>query len=1119
MENAESGSKVRTPPIPKPRRLLKKSQYENVVIPEDGGKNDKIILCSSESATKDSEENLKMGNQTVEKMPGPDRSKITETTELYANIKKPKKVCKDEFIKTEADSSNNNLVIVQTPFNCEAIDDLANKDYDSVFITQKNGKSNNTVNMSVNSISSVTSRASTPEPFYVNQDQVFGNFEFMNITCNIDKNFNSPLHREVLYEFDPLMRQRNSTRNDVSNQLLLLESLLEDGVYNNVFDGLNLTLESDELSDEDNLGHEKFLPPIPTRFDSLDSNLNEKPSVHVGGRDNMVNLNVPLKKIEKQNDVGTDLKTLSNEKDIIQSKKTQTSWYLNEEALPDSQSEEMPPPYSPNVPKNSIQKYVSSLNDINFNINGRTEINKMFSNFRNKISVLKRKSSIKSTRSTTETEKKFEIIPRPKLTDMMVRHEGFLIKFPSGAIEDIFKEMQNRKAIMSDYKFLAYQESELKNLKEKICLNEVSTIQCVSNSKITENSTHYYCFEITTVTPKIFTQQKLLNSSNNCNDLRSGNFKAQRLTHLYGISKESERDLWMQKLLQSLTNVFPTSCTCQFYRAGWCYLKKSITAEWSGAWILLTKRKRKLAFFTENDLCLEKLDLRKARCIVIKDFDNSIENLCIEKGPILMIDCPPFSLYFIMSCPRETKIWKHIICEVACNNGPGLEEQQLTKHNIPVIIDKCINFIYIHGSMVEGIYRKSGSENAVQKLIYNFRLNAFGVEITKAEYNEHDVANVLKRFMRNLPQKLLGKYSESFVSVSQLDSLNDKITSYKELLSRLSSIEFMTVKKLINHLSFIESQCAYNKMTLENLAVVWGPTLLQTKRGNEDLEYNQQEAEVVMDLILNFKKLFPLTKDELDKEKSMLHYLKKYYAASETLNDLSGKQSGDLKVWVILKLNSSNEKSEEESNNICVILQPGKTAIDVCKEIAAKINKPYRELSLFEVIFNGCLERPLNDDEKLFQIVLRWSYWSEEQRRDNALVIKSSKYLLKMNRTLDIMKNYSLNKAIFYADNKTKTFKPYEAELKETQFCFKKVAKNGKTHKYLNLQDYLIYLGSERKISYNWAITLIENYQNLSLKNPETSFIGHVIAGHNKDDQIVFFSHMWKNIYGDIKIS
>lgn len=324
---------------------------------------------------------------------------------------------------------------------------------------------------------------------------------------------------------------------------------------------------------------------------------------------------------------------------------------------------------------------------------------------------------------------------------------------------------------------------------------------------------------------------------------------------------------------------------------------------------------------------------------------------------MLMIDAPPFTVYMIMSCPRETKIWRHIIREVAHNNGFTLADQQLTKFNVPVIVDKCINFVYIHGSMSEGIYRKSGSENSILKLMSAFRADAFNVEITRNEYNEHDVANVLKRFMRDLPERLMGKMSESFICVSELSTSAEKIPLYKELLARLNVIERETLKKIVGHLAFISSQKAKNKMSIQNLTMIWGPTLMQNHQTQEEMIYSQKEADVFADLINLYKNLFPLSPDEMvsmwfgwkiciidenpnfrtalqffvslisfikfisfrryvdfllyfptllqKKEQEMLLCLQKYYAAAESLSD-SVKKSGDLKIWITLNPNPEN---------------------------------------------------------------------------------------------------------------------------------------------------------------------------------------------------------------------
>lgn len=57
--------------------------------------------------------------------------------------------------------------------------------------------------------------------------------------------------------------------------------------------------------------------------------------------------------------------------------------------------------------------------------------------------------------------------------------------------------------------------------------------------------------------------------------------------------------------------------------------------------------------------------------------------------------------------------------------------------------------------MSEGIYRRSGSNTNVSKLLTAFQKDAWAVQITRGEYTEHDVASVLKRFFRDLPEPLL----------------------------------------------------------------------------------------------------------------------------------------------------------------------------------------------------------------------------------------------------------------------------------------------------------------------------------------------------------------------------
>ena len=56
---------------------------------------------------------------------------------------------------------------------------------------------------------------------------------------------------------------------------------------------------------------------------------------------------------------------------------------------------------------------------------------------------------------------------------------------------------------------------------------------------------------------------------------------------------------------------------------------------------------------------------------------------------------------------KETLHWKVMLESVAFNNGVGgsLSDLQLTRDDIPVIVEQCVNFVFRHGCMTEGIYR------------------------------------------------------------------------------------------------------------------------------------------------------------------------------------------------------------------------------------------------------------------------------------------------------------------------------------------------------------------------------------------------------------------------------
>lgn len=439
-----------------------------------------------------------------------------------------------------------------------------------------------------------------------------------------------------------------------------------------------------------------------------------------------------------------------------------------------------------------------------------------------------------------------------------------------------------------------------------------------------------------------------------------------------------------------------------------------------------------------------------------------------------------FKVSFSFLLPQ---IWRNVIREEAHNNGHYLKNQQLTKDHIPVLVDKCINFIYTHGSMSEGIYRKSGSENQVTKLLAAFKEDAFSIQLTRTEYSEHDVATALKRFMRDLPEPMMGKYTVGFLAISALTNVQDKIASYKELLGRLPVVERQTLRKLLGHLHFIQSQKSKNKMGTENLSMLWGPTLMNDKTV-EPVKYSADEANVMQDLIGYYRHLFQPTQDELKKEEVMLAVLKKYHAAAENLSD-TVKQSGDLKVWVQVeaqadgKESTSSNRASEESQQISITVTPTKTVLELLQDIRPKVrNMPPGQLALYEVILDGTLERPMHYAENVLDTVLRWTNWPDSDRKTNFLKVKTNQFMMTVEQALKDTTVRPRTHTVKFADIKTKAMKAYHLELNNGQLIVMKREKGGelKYQKTVGLCNVLAYLGCEKKrdVASNYAVTLIE---------------------------------------------
>ncbi|OQR80204.1 active breakpoint cluster region-related protein-like [Tropilaelaps mercedesae] len=165
----------------------------------------------------------------------------------------------------------------------------------------------------------------------------------------------------------------------------------------------------------------------------------------------------------------------------------------------------------------------------------------------------------------------------------------------------------------------------------------------------------------------------------------------------------------------------------------------------------------------------------------------------------------------------------------------GLKIEQVCKKEkstVPFLISCCVREVEKRGINEVGIYRLSGSSSDVQRLRRAFENDPFEAEQLLREVDINAVAHLLKLYLRELPEALFidQLYPDLFEALSQPEP-EGKSARLLALFQRLPAINRNIVMHLIEHMVVINRHEEHNKMSINNLATVFGPTLIRPGAG------------------------------------------------------------------------------------------------------------------------------------------------------------------------------------------------------------------------------------------------------------------------------------------------
>ncbi|XP_063066683.1 rho GTPase-activating protein 24 isoform X2 [Engraulis encrasicolus] len=148
----------------------------------------------------------------------------------------------------------------------------------------------------------------------------------------------------------------------------------------------------------------------------------------------------------------------------------------------------------------------------------------------------------------------------------------------------------------------------------------------------------------------------------------------------------------------------------------------------------------------------------------------------------------------------------------------------------PMLVEQCVDFIRQWGLQEEGLFRLPGQANLVKELQDAFDCG----EKPSFDCNTdvHTVASLLKLYLRELPEPVIpfSKFEE-FLACTKILS-KDQDTGMKELKKQVESlppVNYNLLKYICRFLDEVQSYSGVNKMSVQNLATVFGPNILRPK--------------------------------------------------------------------------------------------------------------------------------------------------------------------------------------------------------------------------------------------------------------------------------------------------
>ncbi|KAL7788325.1 RhoGAP protein [Trichoderma ceciliae] len=164
---------------------------------------------------------------------------------------------------------------------------------------------------------------------------------------------------------------------------------------------------------------------------------------------------------------------------------------------------------------------------------------------------------------------------------------------------------------------------------------------------------------------------------------------------------------------------------------------------------------------------------------------------------------------------------------------------------VPIVVAKCGVFLKEKATGIEGIFRLSGSEKRIKELKIIFDSpDRYGKGLVWDGYTVHDAANVLRRYLNDLPEPvvpldLYEKFRDPLRGATKqavgdtegpqfVENFDERaaIKKYQRLITELPPLNKQLLLYILDLLAVFAAKSDENRMNSQNLAAIFQPGML-----------------------------------------------------------------------------------------------------------------------------------------------------------------------------------------------------------------------------------------------------------------------------------------------------